>query len=167
MAMAAFRLPRPREKLDDLQREMPGESCIRFDVYSAEGAEALCDNHCAQGIGLPRLSSVHRAFEGVHVRWGTTTHILWARCPVVLAQHTSYPVLRKAHRSSPELVRYHALHAFRMAWKSGVREEFLRRKEQIGGVCAGPLRHGRQWNRARARARRGETKSLKRFGEQR
>ena len=81
MAMAAFRLSRPGEKLDDLQREsrMPGERCIRFDVCSAEGAEALCDNHCAQGIGLPRLSSVHRAFEGVHVRWGTTTHTSYGR----------------------------------------------------------------------------------------
>ena len=139
MAMAAFRLPRPGEKLDDLQREsrMPGERCIRFDVCSAEGAEALCDNHCAQGIGLPRLSSVHRAFEGVHVRWGTTTHILWARCPVALAQHTSYPVLWEAHRRSPELITDHALHAFRVARELAAREEFLRRHEQIGGVsCA-------------------------------
>ena len=36
--MESFRLPRPGEKLDDLQREsrMPGERCIRFDVCSAE-----------------------------------------------------------------------------------------------------------------------------------
>ena len=68
--MESFRLPRPGEKLDALHREsrMPGESCIRFDVHSAEGAEALCDNHCAQAIGLPGLSSVHRAFEDGHVR---------------------------------------------------------------------------------------------------
>ena len=134
MSMAAFRLPQPAEKLAILKREVPGENRIRFDVYSAEGAEALCDSHCAQVIRLLRLLCVHRAFEDGHVRRGTTTHILWARCPVVLAHHTSYPVFREAHRSSPELVRYHALHAFRVARELAAREEFLRRHEQISSI---------------------------------
>ena len=165
MGMAVFRPPQTSGVGRFCSERCPGRaaSASTFTARRCGGA----DSPCAQVIGLLRLSCVHRAFEDGHVRWGTTTHILWALCPVVLAQHTSYPVLRKTHRSSPELITDHALHAFCVAWKSVAREEFLRRHEQIGGVCAGPLRHGRQWNRARARARRGETKSLKRFGEQR
>ena len=58
---------------------MPGESRIRFDVYSAEGAEALCDSPCAQVIGLLRLSFVLRAFEDGHVRVQHTSYGRFAR----------------------------------------------------------------------------------------
>ena len=166
MGMAVFRLAQTTGVGRFAARDARGEPHSRRRLQRG-GAEALCDSPCAQGIGLLRFSCVHRAFQDGHVRWGTTTHTLWARSPVVLAQHTSYPVFREAHRSSPELVRYHALHAFRVARELAAREEFLRRHEQISSICAGPLTHGRQWNRARARARRWETKSLKRFGKRR
>ena len=144
MGMAAFRLPQTSGVGRFAARDARGEPHPLRRLQRG-GAEALCDSPCAQVIGLLRLSCVHRAFEDGHVRWGATTHILWALCPVVLAQHTSYPVLREAHRSSPKLITGHALHAFCVAWKSVAREEFLRRHEQISSICAGPVRHGRQW----------------------
>ena len=164
MGMGVFRLAQTsgvgRFAARDARGELHSCRCLQRRACGGALSKPLCTSYRSSST-LVRASSI-RGWPCAGV-----THILWALCPVVLAQHTSYPVLRKTHRSSPELITDHALHAFCVAWKSVARKKFLRRHEQIGGVCAGPLRHGRQWNRARARARRGETKSLKRFGWQR